>query len=212
MGAEQVDPLAVRSRAALVAAMTALLDERDLDGISITQVVQAAGVTRPTFYQHYGDIAHLASDAAVGRLDAEFDHRESGPLSVEGWLTGVEPMVTRLLAHLAEHRDFYRRVLYGLGTRAATDAAVDLVARRILERSPLGALAGQPGAPDPEETQDSVVIISGGIVWLITSWLSTELTGRDTVKAMAHRVSVQLVRLALAAGAAPPAPRVEQAG
>ena len=48
----QEDPRSVRSRAALVAAMTELLDERELDTISVTQVVQRAGVTRPTFYQH----------------------------------------------------------------------------------------------------------------------------------------------------------------
>jgi hypothetical protein len=67
------------------------------------------------------------------------------------------------------------------------------VARRILERSPLLQSVADP---ESEEIRDSVVIVSGGIVWLLSGWLGTPLTGRDSVEAMAHRISVQLVRLA----------------
>jgi len=184
----------MRSRTALIGAMTALLDERDLDRLSITLVVQAAGVTRPTFYQHYADLAGLASDAAITRLDAEFERHEPSP-AAEGWLEAAEPVVGRLLQHLAEHRDFYRRVFYGSAARPVMDAAVELVVRRILERSPFGDVVAEPGS---EETRDRVVIVSGGIVWLLSKWLLTDLTGRDAIEAMAHRISVQLVRLSLA--------------
>ncbi|AYG04255.1 TetR/AcrR family transcriptional regulator [Gryllotalpicola protaetiae] len=194
MDAAGDDPRAARSKRALVAAGTELLDAYDLEELSITQVVAAAGVTRPTFYQHFGDLAELARAAAVTRLDEEFERHEPVPPSVGDWLARVEPVVHELLEHLAAHRDFYRRVLHGPRTGAAVNAAVDLVARRILERSPLQAVAD----PDSEEIRDSVVILSGGIVWLLSNWLGTPLTGRDSVEAMAHRISVQLTRFALA--------------
>jgi AcrR family transcriptional regulator len=187
------DPRAARSKRALIAAGTELLDEQDLDQLSITQVVATAGVTRPTFYQHFGDLAELARAAAVARLDAEFArHEPSSPVSGD-WLTRVEPVVRELLEHLAAHRAFYRRVLHGPRSGTAVNAAVDLVARRILERSPLLQSVADR---DSEEIRDSVVIVSGGIVWLLSGWLGTPLTGRDSVEAMAHRISVQLVRLA----------------
>ncbi len=196
MTAESADPRSVRSRGALIAAMTALLDAAPLEQVTITQLVQSAGVSRPTFYQHYADVAELASDAAIMRLDTEFVRNEP-VASPRGWLATVEPVVRRLLAHLAEHRDFYRRVFLGPSARSVMDAAVDLVARRILERSPLGQAIAKDGSGEgTEEVRDRVVVVSGGIVWLLTKWPGTDLTGTNASEAMAHRISVQLVRLA----------------
>jgi len=194
MDAATDDPRAARSKRALIAAATALLDANDLDELSITQVVAAAGVTRPTFYQHFGDLAELARAAAVARLDEEFTRHEPASPSASD-VTRVEPVVRELLEHLAAHRDFYRRVLHGPRSGAAVNAAVDLVARRILERSPLLQSVAEP---DTEEVRDGVVIVSGGIVWLLSGWLGTRLTGRDSVEAMAHRITVQLMRLGAA--------------
>ncbi|MFC4243485.1 TetR/AcrR family transcriptional regulator [Gryllotalpicola reticulitermitis] len=189
------DPRAARSKRALLAAATELLDAHDLDELSITQVVAAAGVTRPTFYQHFTDLGELASAAAVERLDAEFTRHEPPSADVADWSGRVEPLVRELLEHLAAHRGFYRRVLRGSRSGAAIDAAVELVVRRILERSPLlDTVANR----DTEEIRDAVVIVSGGIVWLLGNWLGTPLTGRDSVPAMAHRISVQVLRLARA--------------
>jgi AcrR family transcriptional regulator len=193
MDAATDDPRAARSKRALVAAATELLDAHDLDALSITQVVAAAGVTRPTFYQHFGDLAELARAAAVTRLDTEFERYQPVSADVGDGLARVEPVVRQLLEHLAAHRAFYRRVLHGPRSGSAVNAAVDLVARRILERSPLLQSVADP---ESEEIRDSVVIVSGGIVWLLSGWLGTPLTGRDSVEAMAHRISVQLVRLA----------------
>src|SRR5215217_4454150 len=60
MTQEPTDPRWFRSRQALIAAMTQLLDERDLAEISITDLVQRASVSRPTFYQHFADLNGLA--------------------------------------------------------------------------------------------------------------------------------------------------------
>jgi len=197
MDAEADDPRAVRSRLALIAAGTELLDAHEFDELSITQVVAAAGVTRPTFYQHFGDLSELARQAVVARLNAEFtrhDPVQAAPGAAPAdWQERVEPIVRELLEHLAAHRDFYRRVLHGPRSGSAVDAAVELVATRILEHSPL--LSGLDDLSS-DEVRDSVVIVSGGIVWLLSAWLCTPLTGRDAVPSMAHRVAVQVIRLA----------------
>lgn len=193
MDAAGDDPRATRSKRALLTAATELLDAHDFDELSITQLVTAAGVTRPTFYQHFADLSELASAAAIARLDAEFARHEPGSADAAGeGLERLELVVRELLVHLAEHRDFYHRVLNGTRSSAATNAAVELVVRRILERSPLAAARS---GRDSEEVRDSVVILSGGIVWLLSNWLRTPLTGRDSVESMAHRITVQLTRL-----------------
>ncbi|MCL2516590.1 MAG: TetR/AcrR family transcriptional regulator [Microbacteriaceae bacterium] len=201
MDAAADDPRAVRSRLALIAAGTELLDAHEFDELSITQVVAAAGVTRPTFYQHFGDLSELARAAVAARLTAEFTrHDPAQAASAEtqaDWQERVEPIARELLEHLAAHRDFYRRVLRGPRSGSAVDAVVEIVATRILDNSPL--LAGLDDSSS-DEVRDSVAIVSGGLVWLLGAWLRTSLTGRDSVPAMAHRVAVQVVRLARGPG------------
>jgi AcrR family transcriptional regulator len=52
-----MDARMIRSRAAIIQAIASLLDDRDVADITITDVVKAAEVTRPTYYQHFPDIA-----------------------------------------------------------------------------------------------------------------------------------------------------------
>ncbi|MFP3534278.1 helix-turn-helix domain-containing protein, partial [Burkholderia sp. SIMBA_042] len=59
------DPRFQRSYDALVRAVTELLDEAPLSKLSIAQLVQRAGVARPTFYQHFPDLQAAAQRAAL---------------------------------------------------------------------------------------------------------------------------------------------------
>ena len=56
-----------RSRDKLRAAAAVLLDQRDPVDITITDLANEAGVSRPTFYAVYGDLSEAWADAAVLR-------------------------------------------------------------------------------------------------------------------------------------------------
>ncbi len=195
--AETEDPRAQRSRAALVRAVTALVETTDVERISVTQVVAAAGVTRPTFYQHFADVPQLACDAAIERLAAEFERFDALGLgrlapSPDDWIATVEPVVAELLHSLAAHGDFYRRVLTGPSAARAFTATGAFLTDRILGRSPLAAAVHGSASP---EMHDRVTVISGGLVWLIINWLLTDRAGVDSPETMAHRITVQLAEL-----------------
>lgn len=53
---------AIRSRTAIRSAFTALLNEKPLDKITVTDVVQRADINRSTFYAHYPDIRGLLEE------------------------------------------------------------------------------------------------------------------------------------------------------
>jgi AcrR family transcriptional regulator len=53
--ARRPDRRRVRTRAALLSAGRALLATRDIDGISIDEIVAAADVAKGSFYNHFGD-------------------------------------------------------------------------------------------------------------------------------------------------------------
>src|SRR5690625_7438314 len=68
------NPRAERSKTALITAMTRALDEYEPGQVlSLAEISRAAGVSRPTLYQHFGDLANLIRAAAAVRLVALFD-------------------------------------------------------------------------------------------------------------------------------------------
>src|SRR5699024_11274618 len=72
--AVEVNPRAERSRTALIEAMTRALDAHELGSVlSVAEISRAAGVSRPTLYQHFGDLPNLMRAAAMVRVVALFD-------------------------------------------------------------------------------------------------------------------------------------------
>ena len=58
-----------RTRSALARALIELVEERDLSRISVSDVAEAAGVSRSAFYDHYRDVHELAEDACTAMID-----------------------------------------------------------------------------------------------------------------------------------------------
>lgn len=186
------DPRFARSRLALVAAMTALLDERDFADVTITQVVGRASVTRPTFYQHFGDLPSIARHASLARLETAFpsDPYQDHGQSDQERAAEVEQTVLGLLKHLHDHADFYRRAIKGATAVEFYDDLVKLLETRILDSSPLGAKIRQSTQLSAE---DRGAVLAGGLTWMIIRWLHSDFTGLNSIPVMAHRVSAAML-------------------
>ena len=190
-----LDPRFARSRLALISAMTALLDERDFAEVTITEVVGRAGVTRPTFYQHFADLPSVARHAFLARLEAAFPPataQDHGQLD-EARAAAVEETVLGMLEHLSAHADFYRRAIRGASAVEFYDELVKLVETRILASSPLGARIRQSTGPSIE---DRGAVLSGGLTWMIIRWLHSDFKDLNSIPVMAHRVSAVMVAFA----------------
>lgn len=141
-GSRTGDPRTARTRAKL---RQALLDEcmlRPLEEVSITDLVQRAGLGRATFYLHYEDLRALALDARADVVRQAVDalHAWRGapdpdnpPPALTGFFTGITP-----------HAPLYRTLLGPAGVGPLGE----LLHRELRERSRTErALAGAP-APD----------------------------------------------------------------
>src|SRR5690625_7084669 len=74
VGEVAVNPRAERSRTALIDAMTSALETLEPGTVlSVAEIARTAGVSRPTLYQHFGDLPNLMRAAAMVRLVALFD-------------------------------------------------------------------------------------------------------------------------------------------
>ncbi|SMH43685.1 DNA-binding transcriptional regulator, AcrR family [Rathayibacter oskolensis] len=162
------DPRLTRSRELLVAAITAALDRPGDVQPSITELCAEAGVSRPTFYQHFGDVPSLIESAAVDRMHALF----AGVVPVaseEEWEPAVPRVVDALLGGLLVHADFYRRVLSGGTARAVQESVVAFLAQRLLAFSPLADR--EPGAGDHARVERFATFLAAGTTWLVVGWL-----------------------------------------
>lgn len=103
-----MDPRAAHTRARLHRAVLELAAERELDAISVTQLVTRAGVNRSSFYQHFSSREELLASALETAEDAA--GRVRAPVRIPS--TGrAAPALVRFLAHFAEHAAVYRRAL-----------------------------------------------------------------------------------------------------
>lgn len=161
---EVIDPRSARSMAALLEAATSLIDSGAMDA-TITDVVALAGTSRPTFYQHFGDLPTLQRAAARARLDAAYAPVRTPDYSSPTWPQDLHTEITGLLERLHAHAPFYTRVLDGPASSDAFEDAVSYIAERMLGTTPRTALGGEPLAPHAAR------FLAAGAAWLFRDWL-----------------------------------------
>ena len=143
-----VEPKGDRRRAALLAALDRMLDERALAEIAISEITSRAGVTRSAFYFYFsskeaaaaeliGDIYTEAIEAAAVWFDADGENPQSAlrsgmQASVEMWRRRPGLMVAMLDAVAADagiravFQDWVERYTARAALRIARDRAAGL--------------------------------------------------------------------------------------
>ena len=126
------DPRSERSRAQLSAALTTLLRTRDPRDISVSALCVEAGLSRPTFYQHFTDL----DEVAVAGVEARFA-RLRADLTDPGEPDATYRLVVSFLEDLESERPAWQRTI-GSGTAfsATRDAVEQWFADRLEERTP----------------------------------------------------------------------------
>ena len=177
------DPRFQRSYDSLVRAVTELLDEAPLSKLSIAQLVQRAGIARPTFYQHFPDLQVAAQRAALARLENAFTFvEEQGKLlnpSNVAFVKSMEVETALILQHLLAHESFYLTVFNDAATSTFFDDLITFVAGRILP--PYEGIR-------TEAEGDCLTVLGGGLVWTAVHWLSQGSAGQNP-EAMAKRMA-----------------------
>jgi AcrR family transcriptional regulator len=163
MSERPLDVRAKRSRSQLIGALRVQLHERDPREITVSSVCTEAGLSRPTFYQHFASLDELAVAGIEQRL-AELDPgapTDARPTSYEA--------VVRFLDELASDRGVYRQVI---GSDAIfsgpRDAVEDWLVVRLIEDH-----------DGPVEDPSSIRFAAGGILSLVRGWLLQEPDDRD---------------------------------
>ena len=147
-----------RSRAALMGAAVELVSERNSTAVSVSEIAEAADVSRQVLYQQFGDRDALLLEAALDLVRRELladmpdDERAS---------------LLALARHFAAHRRFYRALLTGTSAFAFTEALAGLFLP--LNRRHLGqALGDRLG---DREIEDLATFLTGGAGAVVNAWV-----------------------------------------
>lgn len=186
------DPRYQRSLQALTEAIIGLVETTPIRDITVTRIVAAAGLTRPTFYQHFTDVPSALQLAALHHLEAGVPHISGDvphpfadlPIEERMILTGEQ-----VLGHLGENRHFYLSVLEAAPSTLFIDILADRVYARMLPE------VFQSGKESGSRLlEDLKYVLASGSVWLVLRWFRGELPG--TPRDVAARLARMLLAVA----------------
>ncbi|MWV43748.1 TetR/AcrR family transcriptional regulator [Paenibacillus sp. HJL G12] len=107
-----IDPRIIRTRQLIKEAFIDLVQEMDIEKMTISRIADRATINRVTFYLHYRDIPDMLEKMADEMIEDLQLVLNQDVADEEDWL-----MLVRLLEYIAEHAKFYKVVL---GTKRAS--------------------------------------------------------------------------------------------
>lgn len=158
---------AEHTRSLLQSALLGLAEHRQLEEVTVREIVEAAGVNRSSFYQHYDDKYTLLADA----LEATIDEIVPGSVPAEDIPAGtIPPQLWRYLEHVADQVGVYRQVL---GEHGSTVVAARLAGRiaRVLEE-----VIAEKTSDLPADLPARVLAASavGSLIGVLSVWVSED--------------------------------------
>ncbi|MGW0711413.1 TetR/AcrR family transcriptional regulator [Streptomyces sp. NPDC002643] len=141
----------------------ALVTEQGTAAVALSDIAEAADVSRRLVYEHFGDRDTLLLEAGL-----DLARRELLPRLQDGTdqLTAREQTLA-LCQHFAEHRTFYRALLTSSCGVALNRGLISLLVP--VNRESLRRLYGNRLAPDTVD--DLATLLSGGGSAFFTTWV-----------------------------------------
>lgn len=130
----RTDPRIVRTRQLLRDAFIELLQEMDIEKISVNRLAERATINRVTFYLHYRDIPDMLEKMADDMIEDIHQVLNSTPLNPNSAEEEDWPMLVNLLEHISKHEKFYKVILTKNRTTIFSDRLLKLLAGLVTER------------------------------------------------------------------------------
>ncbi|MET8000861.1 TetR/AcrR family transcriptional regulator [Nonomuraea glycinis] len=157
-----------RTRSALARALIELVEERDLSRISVSDVAEAAGVSRSAFYDHYRDVHELAEDACTAMIDNLIESLPGPGLDSPDLAQEAISGLTAFFGSLTEHAGLYRALLGPEGSARVAGHIRRRLAGVVRER-----LAHADAGVWPERVPHDVTaaFTAGALIGVAVDWI-----------------------------------------
>ncbi|SEN73674.1 TetR/AcrR family transcriptional regulator [Paenibacillus sp. OV219] len=127
------DPRVIRTRQLIRDAFVDLLQEMELEKISVNRIAERATINRVTFYLHYRDIPDMLeklADEMTGNIQQILLPAPENQSSAEEYW----PILVMLLEHIAANAKWYKVVLASRRTTIFTDRLLKLLTEMLTEK------------------------------------------------------------------------------
>lgn len=189
MNPQKINPRTQRARDALMDATHVLVAKRPVAEISLTEIAEMAGVSRPTVYNLFRDTPTLVAATAVENMVGIFKeiHEALPQGNDEEYLHRVMQM---FIDRVYEERTFSRSAMFGPSSVEITAAVVDLLSDTMRD-----GFIGTRLRATSDDIEDRLTVISAGVIWLLTQWLDSDFNGVNAPNKTAKRFSDTILAL-----------------
>ena len=175
---------ALRSKAWIREAFLQLLREKDYEKITVTDIVNRAGINRSTFYAHYSDVFALVEEIRDEVLEAAV-----GPLQEldgKSIFTDPQPYLEMMANQIRENRELYSL----LGKTDLASMQLDFIKEYLIQNS-LEKLDKAPIAQDRKVLQLRITFFVSGIMDVYLKWILGQIdcSLEDISQAVAHLIT-----------------------
>lgn len=159
---------AVRSRKLIRTAFLEMLEQKELEKITVTDIVKSADINRSTFYAHYPDVQGLVDEIIGEAVDLTFSLMDV--VDYQLFFRDPLPFLRQIIAPLEQHQEMYRLLIRS----GQAIAQMDRIKQRLISET-----VRFMGITDqtPNETFLSIRIrfSIGGMLDVVMQWLRGEL-------------------------------------
>ena len=165
-----------RTQAALQQTLIDLVQERDLDQITVADVAERADVNRSTFYAHYRDVHELAEAACTAMIDELIESlRTLSPHPIDQAQSQASQQLVAFFTNLADYAGLYRSLLGPQGSARV----IDHIRRRITVAvytavrlaTATDTAPAPPGASTDIPHDVPAAFAAGALIGVATDWL-----------------------------------------
>jgi AcrR family transcriptional regulator len=167
----RVDPRILRTRQLIKDAFIDLLQEMEINKITVNRIAERGTINRVTFYLHYHDIQDLMEKMAQEMAE----DIECIMLSTTTNMKSAEEIdslkLVNLLEHIAENAKFYKVVLSSTRTPIFTERLLKILTKSITERTEIDSLLATT------DIQRDIAIWHGSsaLIGTIVAWLRKDM-------------------------------------
>ncbi len=166
----KVDPRIIRTRQLIKDAFIDLLQEMDINKITVNRIAERATVNRVTFYLHYRDIQDMMENMAfeMGEKLGQIMRDSTTYKSIE---ETDSVKLLNLLEQIAENAKFYKVVLASTKTPIFTEQLLKIITETITKRREVDSLHSKT------DIQKDIIIWYGSsaLIGTIVSWLRNDM-------------------------------------
>lgn len=169
----RIDPRVLRTRQLIRDAAIDLLQEIELEKITVNRIAERATINRVTFYLHYRDIPEMLEKISEDMINEVYSIlegiRNQPPSNDKEW-----NLLLKILEHIADHSKFYKVMLASQRIPVFTERLMELMVEMITSRiDNHGHTAPKPAVKVPKDI--AIWYGSSAFIGTIVCWLREDM-------------------------------------